>query len=133
MNRGSTRHLHQDIIPRLFRGSFLYNKVMEDKAQVIVSGNSMQPRIFSPYPNIKTGKGRIVFSPSQLNKLLDACVAVLDKIPDEDTRRALEAEIRHEFEIFYSRKNLNLTAKDFVIDETAKISTSVVATNVGSN
>lgn len=128
-----TPHLHQDIIPRPLRGSFLYNKVMEDKSQQIVSGNSMPQRIFSPYPNIKTGKGRIVFSPSQLNKLLDASLAVLDKIPDEDLRRLLQADLRHEFEIFYSRKNLNLTAKDFVIDETAKISTNIVATNVGSN
>ena len=119
-----TPHLHQDIIPRPLRGSFLYNRTMNENN--IVSGQSGVFRAFSSAPTIRSGKGKIVFAPSQLNKLLQSSLAVLDKIPDEDLRTSLQADLRHEFEVFYSRKNLNLEAKDFLIDENVEIHSETI-------
>ena len=99
----------------------------------IVNGDSKVFRAFSSTPTIKSGKGKVVFASSQLNKLLQGSLAVLDKIPDEELRTSLQADLRHEFEVFYSRKNLNLEAKDFLIDDNTEIHTNTVTLdNAGS-
>lgn len=105
-------------------GSFLYNKTMNENK--IVSGQSEIFRTFGSAPTIRSGRGKIVFSPSQLNKLLQSSLAVLDKIPDDNLRNALQADLRHEFEVFYGRKNLNLEARDFLIDENAEIHSDTI-------
>lgn len=82
-------------------------------------------RIFASQPVTKTNEKKIVISYSDLNELKEEMITSIDLETDEEKKTMFKAEIENRFMNWYKNKDMKKDYRDFLVDETAVISTDV--------